>query len=103
MSRHKPQRPKRLFRQRPAPDAEPPKFPAELVEKLKKAREAIDPFQTYRMQLPGGGVYEVTGAELIATAESSVALAESIHRGDDPRTIAAKFRRLDSTFDPEAS
>jgi hypothetical protein len=94
MSRRK--KPRRLFRNRP--DA-PPEFPSERVAQLERARDFVDPFQTYRMELPDGSIFETTGAELIATAEAAASLARSIERRDDPRVIAAGFDRLHRTLD----
>jgi hypothetical protein len=90
--------PRRLFKDRPGmPDPMPPDV-AGSVDKLRKARESIDPFRTYRLAMPGGGVFEATGADLIAHAEATASLADAIRRGEDPRVIRAAFDRLDRTL-----
>jgi hypothetical protein len=89
--------PKRLFKARPAAPEFTPEMAADM-EKLRRARQVIDPFRTYRMRMPDGGVFEATGADLIATGEATTALIDSIHRGDDPRVVAAAFARLDRTL-----
>jgi hypothetical protein len=101
MSQRKPRRLQRLFRHRPSRDSEPdklPEFPAELINKLKLARERIDPFQTFRMPMPDGSVHEVTGADLIALGEAQVSLAEAVNRGEDVQVLKAKFERLFQTM-----
>jgi hypothetical protein len=101
MSQRKPRRPHRLFRHRPSRDSEPeklPGFPSELINKLKMARERIDPFRTYRMRMPDGSVHELSGADAIATAEAHVSLAEAVNRGEDPQVLKAKFERLFRTL-----
>jgi hypothetical protein len=78
---------------------------AEHFDKLRHAREAVNPFGVYTLQWPDGSSYSATGADLIATAEASVRCVDAIERGEDPRVIMAAFDRLDKTMEdgtPEA-
>lgn len=85
---------KREARERVAEWGISPDFPADELERLRKVREHIDPFQTYRLEMPDGSIRETTGADLIASAEAIVSVVDCIGRGDDPRVIAAAFDRL---------
>ena len=96
MSRRK--KPRRLFRKRPD---SPPEFPSKEVAQLERAREFVDPVRTYRTELPDGGTFEVTGAQMIAMLEAMTSLARSIERRDDPQVIAAGFDRLHRALDCE--
>jgi hypothetical protein len=81
----------------------PPEMSAaarEHFDKLRHARQHIDPFGTYTLRLPDGSVFECDGASAIATAEASVAVVDAIGRGEDPRVIMAAFDRLNGTIEP---
>lgn len=71
-------RPRRLFRNRPAPPAIPPG-----VDRLRDARKAIPPWQTYRVELPDGRTLAATGAELIRDADAILALVDAQRGGDE--------------------
>jgi hypothetical protein len=74
---------------------------AATVEKLRQARERLDPFATYRGRMPDGTLVEMTGAEMIADAEAYVAVADAIRRGEDPQVVKAAFERLQRTLGDE--
>jgi hypothetical protein len=69
------------------------------LAELRKSREVIDLSRTYRVEMPDGRIREMAGAELIATSEATVAVADAI-RDDDPRAIEAAFERLGRTLEP---
>jgi hypothetical protein len=94
MSRRK--KPRHLFRKHLD---SPPEFPSKEVAQLERAREFLDPVQTYRAELPDGSTFEVTGAQMIAMLEAMASLTRSIERRDDPQVIAAGFDRLHRTLD----
>jgi len=71
----------------------------ENVNKLREARSKINPLETYRMRLPDGRIQEISGAELIATAEAQVSVFDAIERGESPEVIRAAFDRLDRTME----
>jgi hypothetical protein len=87
---------------RPGGGDAPPSFPPELVAYLRKAveksRQAIDPFQTYRLDLGNGLIHECTGADLIATGEAQLAFAEAVNRGEDRRVLLAALARMQRTL-----
>jgi hypothetical protein len=73
-----------------------PAIPARVLddaERLRHARSAIVPWQVYRMALPGGGVLEVSGAELIREADRMVALIDA-HRAGDEAGLERAVRRI---------
>jgi hypothetical protein len=81
----------------------PPELTPELrayIATLREVRAHVSPFKTYAMQLPDGTVIASAGADMIATAEASVALADAIERGEDPAVLLAAFARLDATLRP---
>ena len=68
------------------------------LEALRAARSTIDPFRTYRMATPDGGVFEATGAELIATSEAMASVVGAIERGEPRAVVLAAFERLNRTL-----
>jgi hypothetical protein len=94
MSRRNPRQPRRLFRDRPrTPEAD-----VSRLDQLRKVRDLVNPFENYRFQLPDGGHFATTGADLIATAEAMVSLVDATAEGDDRVSLAA-LERLMSTLD----
>ena len=94
-------KPTRMFRSRSKPDESMPELTPELgayLEEFRKARETINPFHIYRLQMPDGTIIEAAGADLIATAEALVSVFDSTERGDDPRVTLAAFERLFDTY-----
>lgn len=89
-------KPRHRFR-RPAREPDPKL--CRQVDRLRSSRATIDPFEVFRYGLPDGSIVEVTGAELIATAEAAVSLFDAIRRGDSARVVAAALARLDRTFE----
>jgi hypothetical protein len=81
----------------------PPGLTPELrayIATLREVRAHVDPFRTYAMQLPDGTVIASAGADMIATAEASVALADAIERGEAPEVLLAAYGRLAATLKP---
>lgn len=70
------------------------KRPTEQIEVLRTVAESgkIDPKRKYRMDMGNGQILEFTGAELIETAEATVAFADAEKRGDKAAMIAAMKR-----------
>ena len=70
------------------------KPPTEQIEKLRGAAGSgkIDPKRKYSIDIGNGQIMEYTGAELIETAESTVAFADAHKRGDKAAMLAAMKR-----------
>lgn len=70
------------------------KRPTEEIEKLRNvaAGGKIDPNRKYRLDLGDGEIMEWSGAELIETAEATVAFADAEKRGDKAAMMAAMKR-----------
>ena len=83
----KPRKPKRLFKHRERVPLPPQ------VEQLRDAHKVIDSNQSYRLMLPDGSIFESTGAEMIATADAYVALADAQKAGDE-RSIRKALERI---------
>lgn len=74
-------KPKRLFRNRPALPPMPP-IPPE-AEKLRHARDVIDPDRIYEMEMPDGKIMRTSGRELLATSDNMLALVDAQKAGDE--------------------
>jgi hypothetical protein len=71
----------------------------EMIGRMRRIREVVDPFQAYEVPSPdGSGTGTIPGADLIATAEASVALADAIDRGEPPEVLKAALDKLNVTF-----
>jgi hypothetical protein len=70
------------------------KRPTEEIEKLRAVAGSgkIDPTRKYRIDIGNGQIMECTGAELIETAEATVAFADAEKRGDKAAMLAAMKR-----------
>jgi hypothetical protein len=53
------------------------------ADRLRDVRKVIKPDEVYQVELPGGGAYVVTGAELIASADHMIALVDAQRAGDE--------------------
>ena len=62
------------------------------AKKLANARSFVDEKKLYRMELPDGGMMEVSGAELIRTGEAFAELLAAGASGDAERMRAALQR-----------
>jgi len=70
------------------------KPPTEQIEKLRDvaASGKIEIKRKYRIDIGNGQIMECTGAELIETAEATVAFADAHKRGDRAAMTAAMKR-----------
>jgi hypothetical protein len=62
------------------------------IDKLRRARDVVDPARVYRLQMPDGSIFSATGAELIETAEAAVGLVDAAESGNMARQRAALAR-----------
>src|SRR4051794_28265924 len=63
------------------------------LETLRDARRAIEPQRVYALQMPDGGVFMTSGADLLKTTQALVDLADASEAGDEGRLRDA-FGRL---------
>jgi hypothetical protein len=76
----------------------PPEEVREALDLMRRIREVVDPSRTYRMRMPDGRVFEIAGADLIATSEAMIAVQDAVDRGEPPEVLKAAFDRLHATF-----
>lgn len=71
------------------------------VDKLRNAHKVVDPAKTYSVRLPDGSIFQATGAELLETADATVAVADAQLAGDIDASVRA-LRRLGFDFPKDA-